>query len=167
MSRTEGRVGWAVLLLLALGATEARGQIAVSVHAGAASYDLAGVGTSGIAAVRVEHRLAPRIDLQAGTGFFWYGTQGDQQVSMLLPEAGLLARPFAGLPLLLGVGAGHTLELKGNLDDVFTLYGAVGLELEDEAGWAVRPELRVRAVDPWAGTIADFTLGVRKRFGAR
>jgi hypothetical protein len=84
---------------------------------------------------------------------------------MLLPEMGLLARVPVGIPLLFGVGVGHTLGVKGDPDDDATLYTALGLELEDRSGWAVRPELRVRAVDPWTGTIADFTIGVRRAFG--
>ena len=27
---------------------------------------------------------------------------------------------------------------------------------------SLRPEIRVRAVDPWVGTVADFALGVRR-----
>ena len=143
----------------------AAAQAAISVSAGAATYDLSGVGTSGIAAVRGELPLAPALDFQFGTGFFWYGSQFDNQIAMLLHEAGVLARVPVGIPLLLGAGVGHTLGVKGNQEDDPTLYVAAGLELEDRAGWAVRPELRVRMVDPWVGTIADFTIGVRRSFG--
>lgn len=140
-------------------------QAAISASVGAATYDLSGVGTSGIAAVRGELPLTSAVHFQVGTGFFWYGSQFDDQIAMLLPEAGVLAHVPVGVPLLLGAGVGHTLGVKGNQDDDPTLYVAAGLELEDRAGWAVRPELRVRVVDPWAGTIADFTVGVRRSFG--
>lgn len=143
----------------------AAAQAALSVSAGATTYDLSGTGTSGTAAVRGELPITPAIDFQLGTGFFWYGTQGDDQVAMLLPEMGLLARVPVPIPLHFGLGVGHTVGVKGNQDDDATLYVAAGLELEDRGGWAVRPELRVRAVDPWVGTMADFTLGVRRAFG--
>ena len=37
---------------------------------------------------------------------------------------------------------------------------AAGLDLSMGRRWVVRPEVRVRAVDPWAGTIADLAVGV-------
>ena len=77
-----------------------------------------------------------------------------------------MARVPGKIPLIVGAGAGHTIGVRGNPTDELTLYAATGLEIEDRAGWAVRPELRLRAVKPWAGTIADFTLGVLRRLGA-
>ena len=158
-------VGLGSVLALGFFAASAAAQSALSASAGAASYDLSGVGTSATAAVRFELPVAPRLHAQIGTGFFWYGDQVESQVAMLLPEAGVLARLPIGIPLYLGAGAGRTVGLKGQPEDDFTVFGAAGLEFEDRAGWAVRPELRVRAVDPWAGTIADFTVGIRRRFG--
>ncbi len=155
------------MLALAVGAlpvpSPSSAQVDLSVSAGAASYDLSGVGTSATAAARVEVALGGVFDVQVGTGFFWYGTQGETQVAMLLPEAGLLAQLPIGIPVYLGVGVGHTLGVKGDNDDDLTLFAAIGLEIEDRGGWAIRPEIRARAVDPWAGTIGDFTLGVRRR----
>lgn len=164
------RKGWGMGVVVAVviagvaAPRAAAGQVALSAAAGAASYDLSGVGTSGVAAVRVEAPVLPWVDVQAGTGFFWYPSQAVDDRAMLLPEAGLMVR-LPALPLYLGAGVGHTLGVKGEQDDEPTLYAALGADLEDRGGWAIRPEIRLRAVDPWVGTIADFTLGVRRRFG--
>ncbi len=152
----------AAVLLTPLGVAA---QPAVSVSAGAASYDLSGVGTSGVGAVRAEFPLASRLDLQVGTSFFWYGTQFDREIAMLFPEIGVFVRPSSAFPLLVGLGAGHSVGVKGDPEDDPTLYGSLALEIEDRAGWAVRPEMRLRAVDPWTGTVGEFTLGVRRRLG--
>lgn len=160
---------WTIGTILAMTLSlpgEARAQSAISVAAGAASYDLAGVGTSGVGAVRFEWPLASRLGGQVGTSFFWYGTQGVDQVAMLLPEVGVLARPSMSIPLLVGLGVGHSATVKGTASDEVSLYGALAFDIEDRAGWAVRPEMRVRVLDPWVGTIAEFTLGVRRRFGS-
>lgn len=154
-----------VVLVSAALPTPAATQPAIAASAGAASYDLSGVGTSGVAAVRLELPLRPGVEVQMGTGFFWYGTQFDREIAMLLPEVGIQTRPPIGIPLLFGAGFGHTLGVKGSPDDAPTLYVAAGLDIEDRAGWAIRPEIRIRAVDPWTGTIGDFTLGVRRRLG--
>lgn len=153
-------VGSAVL------AAEATAQAAVSVAVGVASYDLSGTGTSGVAAARIEMPVWRAVQLQVGSGFFWYRAQDNDNVSVLLPEAGALLRIPGAVPLYLGAGVGHTLAVNGDTDDDPMLYGAVGLEIVDRAGWAIRPELRLRSVDPWAGSIADFTIGVRRRLGS-
>lgn len=165
MTKTTALVMSSLALVATLFPARTVAQPAISASAGAASYDLSGVGTSGVAAVRFEIPLRPGIEAQMGTGFFWYGTQFDREIAMLLPEVGIQTRPPIGIPLLVGAGVGHTIGVKGSPDDDPTLYVAVGLDLEDRAGWAIRPEIRIRAVDPWVGTIGDFTLGVRRRFG--
>lgn len=168
MRKTTTKVMWLVCTVGISGAmlpVPGAAQPAISASAGASSYDLSGVGTSGVAAVRFEMPVLSRIDVQMGTGFFWYGSQFDREIAMLLPEVGIQTRPPIGVPLLFGVGVGHTLGVKGSPEDDPTLYVAAGLDIEDRAGWAIRPELRIRAVDPWAGTMGDFTLGVRRRLG--
>ena len=154
------------LVALAVAVAPAEARQALSVAAGAAPYDLAGVGTSGTAAVRVEWPLGGRAELQAGTSFFWYGVQGDDASAFLFPEAGLFVRPLGAVPLRVGAGVGHSVAVDGRSQADPTLFAALGVDVEDRAGWAVRPEVRVRAVDPWAGTVAELTLGVRRRFGA-
>lgn len=133
----------------------------VTVAGGASGYDLSGTGTSWVASVRVDGALVPTLRWQAGVAAFRYEAQSDKQVTLILPEAGVEWHPPLGLlPLYLGAGAGYDFE-SGGFEDEFTLHAALGLEMGVAPGVALRPELRVRAVDPWVGTMADFTLGVR------
>jgi hypothetical protein len=98
-------------------------------------------------------------------GYFWYRSQGDRSIGMLLPEAGLVTRPLPVVPLSLGAGVGDALGVRGDPPNEPTLFGALGLELPVAPTLAIRPELRVRTVDPWVGTIADFAVGLRVNLG--
>lgn len=150
-------------LLAVASPVEGLAQTRVGAAAGIASYDLSGTGTSGVAAIRAAwHRPAP-LCIDVGTSFFWYETQGDESVSMLLPEAGL-SLELRPLPLWFGAGAGYSIGVSGDPDNDLTLYGAVGLDLPFAGSWSVRPEVRIRSVDPWVGTIAEFTVGIAKGF---
>lgn len=160
-------VGMASMVALGMAAIPGHvtAQKAISLSAGAASYDLSGTGTSAIGALRVELPLARRVDVQLGGGYFWYETQAGRRVGYLLPEGGVQVRPLSMLPAYVGVGAGHALGVKGSPPNELTLYAALGVDLGNRDGWSVRPELRARAVDPWVGTIGDFTLGIRRELG--
>lgn len=138
-------------------------QTRVGGAAGIASYDLSGTGTSGVVAIRLAwYRPAP-LSVDVGTSFFWYETQGDESVAMLLPEAGL-SLELRPLPLWIGAGAGYSIGVNGDPDNDPTLYAAAGLHFPFAGSWAVRPEVRIRAVDPWTGTIAEFIIGITKGF---
>ena len=148
----------------ALGPSAASAQ-AISVGGGASSYDLSGTGTSWVAAARFDGPVWAGLRWQAGLSVFRYETQSGEDVTLGLPEAGVEWHlPLARVPLYVGAGAGYSLE-SGDADDAPTLYGAVGLDLELARGWGVRPEVRVRIVDPWVGTMGDFTLAVRLHLG--
>ena len=69
----------------------------------------------------------------------------------------------ASFPIYLGLGVGHTLIASGNHTADPTLHGALGFLLAPNEDCPIRPELRVRTVDPRAGTIAAFTVGVAMR----
>jgi hypothetical protein len=136
-------------------------QTRVGVAAGLASYDLAGTGTSGVLAIRAGwYRPAP-LCIDVGTSFFWYETQGDESVAMLLPETGL-SLELRPLPFWIGAGAGYSIGVNGDPDNDLTLYGAAGLDFPFAGSWAVRPEVRIRSVDPWIGAIAEFTIGIAR-----
>lgn len=159
MIRT-GRWSVAVVCALGLGAGSASAQ-SLTVAGGASSYDLSGTGTSWVASARVDGALAPTLRWQAGVALFRYEAQFDRDVTLVLPEAGLEWHPpVPGLPLYLGAGVGYDFE-SGGFEDEATLYGALGLDLSVAPGLSLRPEVRVRAVDPWVGTMGDFTLGLR------
>ena len=130
-----------------------------------ASWDLAGTGTGTTVAIRWDHRLADLsapgpLSLELGLGWFQDGQAGQGAVDLLLPEAGLAV----GLPgpFYLGVGAGWAIGLEDRNGDDLTLWSALGAQVPVAGVWSLRPEIRVRAVDPWVGTVADFALGVRR-----
>ncbi len=154
-----------VALAVLAGTAEAEGQTSVSVSGGAAPYDLSGTGTSGVVAARVDVALNRWVSGQAGSSYFWYTTQADRSVAMLIPEVGIMVSPPT-LPLYLGAGIGHTVGTKGDRPGKFELYAALGADIEAGGGWAIRPEGRLHNVDPWVGTIMEVTLGVRRRLVA-
>lgn len=146
-------------LALTAGAGGLAGQ-SFTVAAGVSTYDLSGTGTEAVGSLRVDGPVAAGLRWQAGLGFFRYEAQFGDDRTLFLPEAGLEWHPpVGGLPLYLGAGVGANLE-RGPGDNDATLYGAVGLDL-GTGDFSLRPEVRVRAVDPWVGTMADFTLGLR------
>ena len=67
-------------------------------------------------------------------------------------------------PFALGLGAGWAIGLEDRTGDDLTVWAALGADFPLGADWSIRPEVRVRSVDPWVGTIADFALGVRRAF---
>ena len=140
-------------------------QSGLALYGGPASWDLSGVGTGTTVAVRwdrvVAHPsiLAP-LSLEAGLGWFQDGQTGQGAVDLLLPEVGLRA----GLPgpFDVGLGAGLAVGLEDRSGDDLTLWAALAANVGLGTDWSLRPELRVRSVDPWVGTIADYAVGVRR-----
>lgn len=152
------------LLWCGVGPRDAAAQVSVTAYGGAAGYDLSGTGTSAVLGARVGLPLGAGLEAEVAAGYFWYESQARRDLGMLLPEVGIRWTASQRVPFYLGVGAGHTLGVKGEQEDDPTLFAALGIDLPLAPGWAIRPEMRVRAVDPWVGTIGDFTLGVRYRF---
>ena len=143
----------------------ALGQALVTVAAGPAQYDLSGTGWSGSAEVHVEFRLKSWLGLEAGSGVFWYRTQADRDVAMLLPEVGLRAHSDGPIPVYVAAGVGHTLELKNRRHDESTIFSAVGLSINLRQAWRLRPELRIRLTDFGTGGIGTYTLGFSRQLG--
>lgn len=143
-----------------VGAADADAQ-SLTLAAGASAYDLSGTGTSWVVSARVDGALVPTLRWQAGAALFRYESQADRNVTLFMPEAGVEWHPPLGVvPLYLGAGAGFAAQSAGQEDDP-TLYAALGLDVPVAPSATLRPELRLRAVDPWVGVLADFSLGVR------
>ena len=143
----------------------------VGLAAGAAQYDLAGTGTAPFAAVRVEvepHRGSPVL-FEGGIGYLTYAPNLTSRRHHVLPEAmlqlqvpGVRLRPYAG------VGAGLSFSnVAGDMRTDATLSAAAGLRLFATPLWAVRTELRIRAIRPWSGTTADWSIGLARVFQPR
>lgn len=141
------------------------GQSGVTLSGGPASWDLSGTGTGTTLALRWDRDLtAPAtpgpIALDVGIGWFQDGQEGQGAVDLLLPEVGVrvgLPGPFA-----VGLGAGYAIGLEDRTGDDLTLWAALGADFPFSPGWSFRPELRVRSVDPWVGTVADYSVGIRR-----
>ena len=140
-------------------------QSGLSLYGGPASWDLSGVGTGTTVALRWDRTLVDLpgpgpLSIEAGLGWFQDGQKGQGAVDLLMPEAGLRI----GLPgsFDLGVGAGWAIGLEDRNGDDLTLWAALAVDLGIGTDWSLRPELRVRSVDPWVGTIADYALGIRR-----
>jgi hypothetical protein len=73
--------------------------------------------------------------------------------------------PRGSLRPYLGAGAGIAFTKEGDTTFTdFTLAGAGGLRIVASSAWSFRGELRIRAVDPWTGTTADWGFGITRAF---
>jgi hypothetical protein len=148
-----------------MGAAQESGR-AVSVLAGPSQYDLAGTGTTPFVALRLDLPVHRRLVLEPGFAYLSYESQGGARIHHVLPEAQLHVtgvgdafRPYLGG----GIGASWATSAADDEIDL-TLSVATGLRVRAGSGWILRGELRVRAIDPWTGTTADWGVGVGKRF---
>lgn len=64
----------------------------------------------------------------------------------------------------MGAGAGWAIGLEDRSGDDLALWAALAADVDIGGHWSIRPELRLRTVDPWAGTIVDYGLGLRRTF---
>lgn len=157
--------GVLVGMALALAAAPAAAQEIVT-SVGAASYDLSGVGTSWTASARYQHRLPGRVLLEGGATLFGYETQGADRRTFLMPEAGVgVAVPAGPASLVLTLGGGISAPVQGNDETEATLFAGLALQLPSAGPVAFHPGVRYRAVDPWAGTVFEYTVGVSIRVG--
>ena len=150
--------------LLAL-PTTAQGQMRLTVSGGPAEYDLSGTGWSGTGSLHLERGVLSWLRLEAGSGLFWYETQFDDRVVMLLPEAGVAIEGPRRFPFYLGTGVGRSVAISGDQSSEFTFYGAVGASIRAGDRWIVRPEGRARFIDPFVGGIGGLTIGVSRLLG--
>lgn len=160
------------LLLVALGvfldSTTALGQQGtLGLVGGITQYDLSGVGTAPVIAFRGTTSLNRPVVFEVGFGYFSYSTQGEESTRHLLPEAQLQwqwtrtgLRPYLGA----GLGASRASSHAGSVTDL-SLSAAGGVRRPMAGGWTLVAELRLRAIDPWAATTADFGLGILGPFG--
>lgn len=151
------------VLLLAPGAF-AQAEPGVTLLGGASSYDLSGTGTSWVVGVEGDVSPLRHLGVAPAVRLFRYETQGGEEASFLFPE--LMVRfqlPVDRFHPYLGGGIGAGVAVEGPEQDDLTLHAALGTFVRLDTSWALRPEFRVRSVDPWTGTTGDFTLGVTYR----
>jgi hypothetical protein len=157
------------VLTLAAGALPRRGlaQVqALALVAGAWSYDLSGTGTTGFGGLRLEMPVQRLVVIEPGLTYARYTSQGGQGVSYLIPEfqgqlqiPGRVVRPFLGAGLglaLVWAGLGSTADLA--------LSSSAGVRVRLGDRWTGRAELRVRSIDPFHGSVAEWAFGFARRF---
>lgn len=164
MRRTAGTLFAVALTVLTasplLAQGQGKGEIAVT--AGPSSYDLSGTGTS--FAGRASLSLAPGngvVVIEPSFGYFRYDTQGDASTTWILPEVAVQLRARGGaVRPYIGAGAGIGFGKSGDFStEELTLHAAVGARVPLSDNVALRAEMRVRSVDPWAGSMVDFGFG--------
>lgn len=160
------RAACVLALLMSAGAAPAAAQSLLTVTAGPSQYDLSGTGTAPFAAIRAMLPFHAALSVEPSLGWMSYDTQSDARSTLWFPEAQLVAHPWTGLVRpYVGAGAGLGF-VSGPGDDEIetTLSVALGALFDLNDTWGVRGELRMRAIDPWVGTTADWGLGVTRRF---
>jgi hypothetical protein len=153
-------------LIASASALHAQTDNALTLMGGASQYDLSGTGTGPFAAVRYERRVRPALIAEAGVAYMTDRQEFRPREHHVFPEVMLqLQVPRGSLRPYLGAGAGLAFSWAGDASKTdLTLAGAGGLRLAVGSAWSVRAELRLRAVDPWVGTTADWGVGVTRFF---
>lgn len=157
----------AAVLLAVPGGAAAQRTTALTVGGGAALYDLSsGVGTSWAAGAELSTPVGGLMLAEVGGRIFRYESRGRRHVTHVFPSAGLYldagGRDFRAYA---GGGVGMSLVPEGPGETALTLHAGGGFRIRIRPRWLVRPEIRVRSVDPWTGTTGEFTVGMTYRFG--
>lgn len=155
------------LLAAAPGEVAAQRTAALTVGGGAALYDLSGVGTSWTAGAELSAPVGSLMLAEVGSRVFRYESRDRRHRTHLFPSAGLyLDAGGRDFRVYAGGGAGVSLVPEGPGGTELTLHAAGGFRIRIRPRWLVRPEIRMRSVDPWTGTTGEFTVGMTYRFGA-
>jgi hypothetical protein len=141
---------------------------AVAIMGGASQYDLSGTGTRAFGGVRAHIPLRQRLLVEPGVTYMNYRLQGTLRgpvVTMWFPEVQLQAElPVGGVRPYVGLGGGIAVEsLLGERGVDPTASMAAGVRIPLPGGWGIGGEMRVRAVDPFAGTTADWGVLLSRR----
>ena len=135
--------------------------------AGALQYDLSGTGTTGFVGVRVDRALRRLLLLEAGVTYAQYTPDvADKTLALLFPEVQLQLqgsssrlRPFVGA----GIGPAFTWG-GGETNTELSLSAGVGARYDMSDVWGLRGEIRLRTIDPFVGSAAEWTAGISRRF---
>ncbi|MDX1568628.1 MAG: hypothetical protein R3223_12555 [Longimicrobiales bacterium] len=139
---------------------------AAGIVVGPSQYDLSGTGTSPFVSARIDIPVGRNLVVEPALTYLPYETQADRRIHHLIPEFSLQAQRYGEVfrPYL-GVGFGLSWAVRPGADRQDpTLAGAAGVRILLGARWHLQGELRVRAIDPWAATTADWGIGIARRF---
>jgi len=144
-----------------------------AVLGGVSQYDLSGTGTSAVVSLRGTTALERPLLLEGALAYLPYTSQGSSRVHHVLPEVqAQLQWVRDGIRPYLGAGVGASFARweaddfgdGGRTETDLTVSGAGGVRWPLGPAWAIQGELRIRAIDPWTGTTADWGLGTVGRF---
>jgi hypothetical protein len=160
--------GFAALSATPAAAQDAARRPVIGITVGATQFDLAGTGTEAFGAVRVQVPLTRVFILEPGVGTFSYrpyDLPAAPRHRLWFPELQVQAQVRLGsVRPYLGAGGGAALiRVDGRTEIEETLSAAAGLRVDLPAGFSAGGELRVRAVNPWTGTTADWGLSLGRR----
>ncbi len=134
----------------------------VSMIGGVSSLDLSGTATGALVSLRASSSLERSLVLEGAFAYLPYASQGDDETHVLLPEMQTQVqlgsgrfRPYLGL----GVGVAHSRGPVRSYTDLSTS-AAGGTRIMMNEGWAIQGEVRLRSVDPWAGSTFDLGVGL-------
>jgi hypothetical protein len=158
----------AILALPAGAAAQVPAGPVLSATAGVMQYDLAGTGSRAFAGARAQIPLTALLLVDLGAIYINYRPHGEAEAPrshIWFPEVQLqVVTAFGAVRPYLGAGAGVALEsVAGERFTEATLSGAVGARLPIMDRIVGGAEVRIRAVNPFVGTTADFgvSFGVR------
>jgi hypothetical protein len=145
-----------------------RGAITIEAAGGRTEYDLSGVGNRNFGALRARVHVLPWLAVEPGLVHMRYRDQfwpAAGRWSLWLPEVQAQAElPFGRVRPYVGAGGGAVFaSLDSERVTDATLSVAGGARVELGAGWGVGSELRVRALDPFHGTMADLGVSLSRR----
>ena len=136
-------------------------KLTLSGLAGPSPYDLSGTGTGFAAALEFNWRPTPGLVIEPGMTYFTYQSQFSQQIHYLMNELSVQGElPLGRVRPFLGGGAGFAQVIEENEEVVATLHAVVGLRVDLSRSWAVRGEMRARAIRPWTGNTLDILFGL-------
>jgi hypothetical protein len=139
--------------------------VALAIVAGPFQYDLSGTGTSVFGAVRLDIPLTRYVVFEPGVTVGRYDPQFGSKITLIFPELQMQLRaPSDAVSPYLGAGVGPAFAIRGGQSETeLFLTGALGVRVRLSSEWGMRGELRVRAIDPFAGTTAEWGIGISRR----
>lgn len=164
-------LGGVALAIAAAAPAEAQDEMTPSAAlvGGVFQYDLSGTGAVPFGGVRLFLPLHAWIAVEPAITYAAYESEADDEIPLLVPEVQLQGRLESGrVDPFLGIGIGGAFDLRknrGGKELVVSSYSAgAGARVRLGRGWSGRAELRLRAVDGFAGSVAEWTLGIARAF---
>lgn len=157
----------AMVVVGSAGAQNATRERALTVMAGLVQYDLEVSGNANVTGVRVDLPLGRFVIVEPGiTSFRHTGDNVGEDAVLAIPELAVQlqghfgrVRPFAGGAIGYVFASGAGAERSRS-----SLAGSAGVRMNLRPQVLVRAELRLRGIDSFAGSMAEWTIGLGYRF---